>query len=110
MIPFSAIRKRSIVAMRHPDLEDTVRVYLKGAPELIINKCTRTFGLDGNNAPLTDWQLNYILNDIVSKEFTTKGYRAMAFAYKDMNIEEFQNLKKESNNFQNEQDREALET
>ena len=86
MIPFSAIRKRSIVAVRHPDLVDTVRVYLKGAPEFIINKCTRTFGLDGNKAPLTDFQLNYILSDIVSKEFTIKGYRSLAFAYKDMTV------------------------
>ena len=39
-IPFSSDRKRSVVALRHPDLEDTIRVYVKGAPEYIINKCT----------------------------------------------------------------------
>lgn len=47
-IPFSSIRKRSIVAVRHPDMDDVVRIYVKGAPEFIITKCSRTFGVDGN--------------------------------------------------------------
>jgi len=49
------------------------------------------------------------MDEIISKEFTTQGYRAIAFAYKDMNYEDYQNLKQEYNNFQEEQDREALE-
>jgi magnesium-transporting ATPase (P-type) len=54
IIPFSSIRKRSVVAVRHPDLEDTVRVYVKGAPEYIVHKCTRTFGVDGKKTSMTD--------------------------------------------------------
>jgi len=49
-IPFSTIRKRSVVAVRHPDMEDIVRVFVKGAPEYIVPKCTKTFGVDGNKA------------------------------------------------------------
>ena len=90
-------------------MDDIVRVYVKGAPEYIVHKCTRTFGVDGNKIPMSDDQLNYILSNIISKEFTTKGFRTLAFAYKDMSNEEFQTLKAESNNFLEEQDREALE-
>lgn len=45
---FSTIKKKSLVAMRHPDHEGIVRVYLKGAPEIVINKCTHFFGPTGS--------------------------------------------------------------
>lgn len=44
---FSTIRKRSLVAMKHPELDNTVRVYLKGAPEIVLEKCTHFFGPTG---------------------------------------------------------------
>jgi magnesium-transporting ATPase (P-type) len=70
-------------------MEDVVRVYIKGAAEFILPKCVRTFGVDGNKQPMADDQLDYILTNIISKEFTTKGYRVLAFAYKDMSLEDF---------------------
>ena len=54
VIPFSTIRKRSITAVRHPDKEDLVRIYIKGAPELIVNKCTRTYDVDGKSIPMSN--------------------------------------------------------
>ena len=71
VIPFSSIRKRSVTAVRLPDMEDTVRVFIKGAPEFIINKCTRTFNVDGKKIPMNDEQLNYIIDDIIRKKFTS---------------------------------------
>jgi magnesium-transporting ATPase (P-type) len=47
VIPFSSIRKRSITAVRHPDRDDIVRVYIKGAPEFISHNCSRTYDVDG---------------------------------------------------------------
>lgn len=38
-VPFNSSLKRSIVAVRHTQLEDTVRIYIKGAPETIIQNC-----------------------------------------------------------------------
>lgn len=35
-IPFATEFKRSLTAIYHPEIEDTVRVYLKGAPEEVI--------------------------------------------------------------------------
>lgn len=109
-IPFSADRKRSTVALRHPDLEDVVRVYVKGAPEYIAHKCTSTVGPDGRRTALDEEQLNYILKDVLFTEYTSKGYRALAFAYKDLSIEEFENYRQECNNFKDITDREVLES
>ena len=35
------------MAVRHPEMEGVVRVYVKGAPEYILDNCTRTFQVDG---------------------------------------------------------------
>ena len=43
VIPLSPIRKRQVIAVKHPEMDGVVRVYVKGAPEYIIDKCTRTF-------------------------------------------------------------------
>lgn len=110
IIPFSPIRKRSVIAVRHPDMNDIVRVYVKGAPEYIMDKCTRTHHVDGSRAHMDIEQLNYIKSDIISKQFTSQGYRAIVFAYKDLNIADFEKLKQQCNNFQTEADREALES
>ena len=49
------------------------------------------------------------MNDILKQKFTTQGFRALAFAYKDLSIEDFENLKSQYNNFTTEADREVLE-
>lgn len=66
IIPLSPDRKRQLVAVRHPDMDDIIRVYVKGAPEKIIDKCTKTYAVDGTRAHLDNDQLNYIKNDIIS--------------------------------------------
>jgi magnesium-transporting ATPase (P-type) len=99
VIPLSPIRKRAVIAIRHPDINDIVRIYVKGAPEYIIDKCTRTHNVDGSRAHMDNEQLNYIKNDIITKQFTSQGYRAIAFAYKDLNVADFEKLKEECNNF-----------
>lgn len=94
--------------MRLPDT-DTVRVYVKGAPEYFLHKCVKTYATDGSRTHMTDEELSYILTDVISQNFTSKGLRVMAFAYRDLSIEEFNDLKYQCNNFQTEQDRETLE-
>jgi magnesium-transporting ATPase (P-type) len=110
VVPFSSSRKRSVTAINHPDNEGLVRVFVKGAPEIVVAKCTRTFDIDGKQIPLLDGQINYILNDILIQKFTTVGFRTIAFAYKDFPVEEFQNMKEQYNNFATEEDRTILET
>lgn len=62
---------------------------MKGSPEIIVSKCQRTYHIDGKVIPLDDAQANYILNDILIQKFTTAGYRTLAFAYKDIPLEDF---------------------
>jgi len=38
-VPFDSKLKRSIIAVRHPQMADTVRVYVKGAPEIVFSNC-----------------------------------------------------------------------
>ena len=86
VIPFSTIKKRSLVALQHPDNEEMVRVYVKGAPEYIVSKCVKTYDIDGSRIMMSDEQLNYILADMIKEHMTQKGLRAIALAYKDMSI------------------------
>jgi magnesium-transporting ATPase (P-type) len=70
-----------------------VRVYVKGAPEYVINKCQSTIGENGRKVALDEEQLNRILTNVIHDEFTTKGLRAIAFAYRDLSTDEFNDLK-----------------
>jgi magnesium-transporting ATPase (P-type) len=38
-VPFNSNLKRSIVAVQLENLHDTVRVYVKGAPEIVVPNC-----------------------------------------------------------------------
>lgn len=40
--------------MQHPNAEEIIRVYVKGAPEFVVNKCTKTIGHDGRPAAMND--------------------------------------------------------
>ena len=68
-------------------------MYVKGAPEYIAHKCTSLIGESGRKVDMNDEQLNYILKDVLFQEFTSKGYRAIAFAYRDLSIDAFNDLK-----------------
>ena len=46
---------------------------------------------------------------MIYKQFTSKGLRTLAFAYKDLAIEEYNELKARHNNFVEESDRDVLE-
>jgi len=54
-----------------------------------VNKCVKTFDVNGQRVNLTDEEQNYIYQNIIYQSFTTQGYRVMAFAYKDMSLDEF---------------------
>jgi Ca2+-transporting ATPase len=38
-VPFDSKLKRSIIAVHHPEMQDIVRVYVKGAPEIVLSNC-----------------------------------------------------------------------
>ena len=47
VIPFNSGRKRACTAVRHPDDDNLVRVFVKGAPEIVIDLCDKYFDKSG---------------------------------------------------------------
>ena len=94
MIPFSSERKRMTVAYRLPGEDGTVRVVVKGAPEYIIPVCTKE--LDSSNDP-NEFEGDGAHGDnhletIVSETIAKKGQKPISFAYRDFNMDEFNEL------------------
>lgn len=53
-IPFNSKRKRATIAYKHHELQDTVRVFCKGAPEIVLNYCSTYLDASGNQAELSE--------------------------------------------------------
>ena len=105
-VPFDSKLKRSIVAVRHPEIQDTVRIYIKGAPEIVINNCSNQYksshkaeheNADGtreiyqvaNKVPLNDMEKQQILSDYQESRMAIDSFRTLAFSYCDMSVGEF---------------------
>jgi len=92
-IPHNSIRKKMTVAVYHPKENDLVRVYVKGAPEIILPKCKSMIGTGGNVERMDQNELNYMLNEICDDKMAKQGYRTLCYAYRDMSEDEFLTLK-----------------
>jgi Ca2+ transporting ATPase len=119
-IPHTSARRRMTVAVAHPDVDDRVRVVVKGAPEILLSKCTRTYDNDGHMVELSDGDKQALTSEYLEKNWVNynmgdngvaKGnaYRSILYAFKDMDKEEFDSLKGEAN-FETEEDRQILES
>ena len=91
-IPFDTKLKRSIIAVAHPLIQHSFRVYIKGAPETIIENCVAHFDQTGNKLPFDQQARNYALDEIMRDSMTKKGFRAMAFSFKDYSVDDFAGL------------------
>ena len=83
---FNSVKRASMIAVEHPQIEGTVRVYRKGAPEAILAGCTSTMGQDGR-LPF-DGNTQASVQGYVD-ENCSKGFRCIAFSYKDYSVEDF---------------------
>ena len=72
----------------HPGDESQVRVFVKGASEVILERCTNVIRADGKVDMLSQDEKAKILKDVIHK-FSSKALRAIGFAYKDMSMEDF---------------------
>jgi Ca2+ transporting ATPase len=80
-IPFSSARKRSTNVISHPSQPGMVRVYVKGAPDMLIPLCNKMVGADGEAAEMDDNLRDEILHDRVIAKFAAKCYRTILIAY-----------------------------
>ncbi|MEM3693797.1 MAG: cation-translocating P-type ATPase [Candidatus Bathyarchaeia archaeon] len=76
-IPFTSERKRMTTVHKTPDGE--VHAYMKGAPEILLERCTHIFE-EGKERRLTEERKKEIL--AVNEQLATNALRVLAMAYK----------------------------
>jgi len=76
-IPFSSERKRMTTI--HSDPDGGIYVYVKGAPEVILERCSKIYE-DGREDRLNEHKRKSILK--VNEEFASSALRVLAFAYR----------------------------
>ena len=79
-IPFDSDRKRSAIIRRKPD--GKLRAFVNGAPDVLLERCTKIYGRDGGVRPLTDQDRESIVaqNAAMAKQ----ALRVLASAWRDM--------------------------
>ena len=70
-VPFDSKLKRSIIAVRHPEIQDTVRIYIKGAPEIVVEKCQNHYNANGQKEPMGGAARDYLFNDTMYNKMTS---------------------------------------
>lgn len=49
------------------------------------------------------------MKSVIKEQFAVRAFRTLLIAYKDLSIQEFNDIKRNHNNFKEEKDREVLE-
>lgn len=108
-IPFNSKRKKATCALVLPGDEQTVRIFVKGAPEFMLSLCTDYFDVNGNVTNLHQGKKDDIMREVIKEQFARQAFRTLLIAYKDLTMTEFENLRAQNNQFKDEKDREVLE-
>ncbi|RLN96730.1 hypothetical protein BBJ28_00015893 [Nothophytophthora sp. Chile5] len=82
VLPFSSERKRMSVVVSLPDAADRWRVYTKGAPELVLARCTKLRTRAGVELPLTSERRRWLQTQVLAS-YAQRGYRTLCLAYRD---------------------------
>jgi Ca2+ transporting ATPase len=109
VIPFNSARKRACTVVRHPADDNKVRVFLKGAPEIVLDYCSSYFDKNGNVIPMNADQKKELMTNVVANNFAKKAFRTLLISYRDYSYDEYLQVKGQNNGFATEKDREALE-
>ena len=76
---FNSIRKLMSTVIQR---SDTIRLHMKGASEIVLQKCTKILNHSGEVVALTKDHLNYLLNNVI-EPMAGEGLRTICIAYKD---------------------------
>jgi len=79
-------------------MEDTIRVFVKGASESILPNCTNEFDVNGDKVPLEDEEKETMMA-MMKDTMSSQGLRTLGFSYKDMSEDDFAALKEKTNDF-----------
>lgn len=119
-IPHTSARARMTTVVKLTESPDTVRIVVKGAPEILISSCDKTFDVEGGIIPLEEEDKTVVLERFLEGEWTnykvnTAGmpsgnyYRTLLYAYQDMPLEEFEELRASTNDFETEDSKQKIE-
>ena len=105
-IPFSSERKRAtnVITLNN----GMIRVFCKGAPEIVLGKCTNWVGQGGQTLPLQESDRSRIIDDI-QKQYAKKCLRTLLVAYLDYDQQSWESLSARNNGFETLEDLEKLE-
>lgn len=93
-MPFSSKRKRATTALLLPDDKNKVRVFCKGAPEIVLGFCTKFLDKSGSQAEMTQKMKDELMNVVVKEQFAKECLRTLLMAYVDYDLKKFNELKK----------------
>ena len=57
------------VVVRHPDDDELIRVYVKGAAEMVIKFCSKTINTEGEVVVLSEEDTNRVIDDVLENGF-----------------------------------------
>lgn len=106
-IPFSSARKRETNVVTLPN--GKIRVFVKGAPEIVLGFCDHYCGVGGSTHELSGSKKKEIINDVIGS-FANKCFRTIIISYVDLDHHQFENLKSQANNFKDASDKEVVES
>mmetsp|Transcript_9193 Transcript_9193/g.6951 ORF Transcript_9193/g.6951 Transcript_9193/m.6951 type:complete len:156 (-) Transcript_9193:960-1427(-) len=110
MIPFDPVRKRALVVIRPHKESKYVRVVLKGAPEFVIPYCTKIMSLDGEEEILKLDDRERLLKERIIDQFCAqRGLKAIVYAYRDIDVDDWDFMKDQKQNFVDKKDRLLIE-
>lgn len=82
-----------MVVIKHPDMSENIRVFAKGAPEVVLPCCQ--FGLT-KYGQKGEFSAEVTLSQM-KDEMTSKGLRVIAFSYRDLSVQAYENMKRDEN-------------
>lgn len=80
-VPFTSERKRQSVIMADSSADGELRVFAKGAPDVLVGFCDR-IAVAGSVRPMTDGDRATILSQV--RELSSQAYRTLGMAYKPL--------------------------
>lgn len=89
-IPFNSSRKRACSVLKNPKDSNKVKIFVKGAPEIVIEYCDKYFNENGLAVELEEKDKQRILREIVTNTFAKKAYRTLLIAYAEITKDEYE--------------------
>ena len=116
VIAFTSARKKASIIVK---TDGGYRMYTKGGPDFLGKAVTKIVGSDGevydmnDNVPADggfgDENTGHDIIDKTVVQFAQQALRTILMCYRDFSADEYDDIKANNNDFETEEDREALE-